>query len=174
MEYMSTSTQDFDAENFIALQTEEIKRVLGKERAIIAVSGGVDSTTCASLTRRAIGKNLECLFIDTGFMRRGEPERVKKNLAKAPLGLPLRIISARKRFMDSLQGLADAEDKRKAFRDTFYSTLAEAARKGGCKWLAQGTIAADLVETEGGIKTQHNVLSQIGIDPKEKIRFQGS
>ncbi|MCX6660406.1 MAG: glutamine-hydrolyzing GMP synthase subunit GuaA, partial [Candidatus Bathyarchaeota archaeon] len=118
---MSASTQDFDAEKFITLQTEEIKRSLGKERAIIAVSGGVDSTTCAALTRRAIGKNLECMFIDTGFMRRGEPERVKKNLAKAPLRLPLRIIRAQKRFMDNLQGLADAEDKRKAFREIFYS-----------------------------------------------------
>jgi len=172
MEYMSASTQDFDAEKFITLQTEEIKRALGKERAIIAVSGGVDSTTCAALTRRAIGKNLECMFIDTGFMRRGEPERVKKNLAKAPLRLPLRIIRAQKRFMDNLQGLADAEDKRKAFREIFYSALAEAARKEGCKWLVQGTIAADLIETESGIKTQHNVLSQIGIDPKEEYGFK--
>jgi GMP synthase (glutamine-hydrolysing) len=105
-------------------------------------------------------------------MRKGEPERVKRNLAKKPLELPLKIVKAQKNFMKNLEGLTDAEEKRKAFRHTFYSTLADTAKNGKCKWLVQGTIAPDLIETEGGVKTQHNVLEQIGIDPKEKYGYK--
>lgn len=169
---MSSETETFDANSFIQLQTEEIKKTLRKDKAIVAVSGGVDSTTCAALTRRAIGKNLVCVFIDTNFMRKGEPERVKSNLAKPPLKLPLKIIKAQKSFMKNLEGLTDAEEKRKAFRHTFYSTLADTAKKEKCEWLVQGTIAPDLIETKGGVKTQHNVLEQMGIDPKEKYGYK--
>ncbi|TRO61090.1 GMP synthase [Candidatus Bathyarchaeota archaeon] len=169
---MSSETENFDANNFIQFQTEEIKKILGNEKAIIAVSGGVDSTTCAALTRKAIGKNLVCVFIDTNFMRKREPETVKKYLAKPPLKLPLKIVKAQKRFMKNLEGLTDAEEKRKAFRHTFYSTLADTAKKEKCKWLVQGTIAPDLIETKGGVKTQHNVLEQIGIDPKERYGYK--
>lgn len=169
---MSSDTETFDANSFIQLQTEEIKNTLENDKAIIAVSGGVDSTTCAALTRKAIGKNLVCVFIDTNFMRKGEPETVKKYLAKPPLKLPLKIVKAQKRFMKSLEGLTDAEEKRKAFRHTFYSTLGDTAKKEKCKWLVQGTIAPDLIETKGGVKTQHNVLEQIGIDPKEKYGYK--
>jgi GMP synthase (glutamine-hydrolysing) len=169
---MSSETETFDANSFIQLQTEEIKKTLGKDKAIIAVSGGVDSTTCAALTRRAIGKNLVCVFIDTNFMRKGEPATVKKYLIKPPLKLPLKIVKAQKRFMKNLEGLTDAEEKRKAFRHTFYSTLGDTAKKEKCEWLVQGTIAPDLIETKGGVKTQHNVLEQIGIDPKEKYGYK--
>jgi GMP synthase (glutamine-hydrolysing) len=162
------STESFDADGFIALQTEEIRRNLGAERAIIAVSGGVDSTTCAALTRKAVNDNLVCVFIDTGFMRKGEPETVKQNLARPPLKLPLKIVRAQKYFMKNLQGLFEAEEKRKSFRESFYSTLANVATRESCRWLVQGTIAPDLIETKGGVKTQHNVLEQIGIDPEEK------
>ncbi|WP_455278393.1 GMP synthase (glutamine-hydrolyzing) [[Eubacterium] cellulosolvens] len=169
---MSTETETFDASSFIKLQSEKIKKILGKDKAIIAVSGGVDSTTCAALTRKAIGKNLVCVFIDTNFMRKSEPQRVKRSLAKPPLKLPLKIVKAQKNFMKNLEGLTDAEEKRKAFRHTFYSTLANIAKKEKCKWLVQGTIAPDLIETKGGVKTQHNVLEQIGIDPKEKYGYK--
>ncbi|OGD53278.1 hypothetical protein A3K80_05550 [Candidatus Bathyarchaeota archaeon RBG_13_38_9] len=169
---MSSETETFDANSFIQLQTEEIKKTLRKDKAIIAVSGGVDSTTCAALTRRAIGKNLVCVFIDTNFMRKGEPETVKKYLGKPPLKLPLKIVKAQKRFMKNLEGLTDAEEKRKAFRHTFYSTLGDTAKKEKCEWLVQGTIAPDLIETKGGVKTQHNVLEQIGIDPKKKYGYK--
>ena len=169
---MSSETETFDANSFIQLQTEEIKNTLGNDKAIIAVSGGVDSTTCAALTRKAIGKNLVCVFIDTNFMRKGEPATVKKYLAKPPLKLPLKIVKAQKRFMKNLEGLTDAEEKRKAFRHTFYSTLGDTAKKEKCEWLVQGTIAPDLIETKGGVKTQHNVLEQIGIDPKQKYGYK--
>lgn len=169
---MSTSTGSFDVDEFITLQTENIRRALGADKAVIAVSGGVDSTTCAALTRQAVGKNLICVFIDTGFMRKGEPERVKRSLAKPPLRLPLKTVRAQKRFIENLHGLIDAEEKRKKFRETFYLTLADAAKRHRCKWLVQGTIAPDLIETEGGIKTQHNVLEQMGINPEQRYGFK--
>jgi len=105
-------------------------------------------------------------------MREGEPEKVTKLLSAPPINLPVRIINARERFLNALKGLRDAEEKRKAFRETFYQTLAEVAKKEGCSFLVQGTIKADVVETVGGVKTQHNVLAQVGIDPAERFGFQ--
>jgi GMP synthase (glutamine-hydrolysing) len=154
---------------FVDKQIKEIERIVGFEKALIAVSGGVDSTTCAVLTHKAIGNRLQCVFIDTGFMRLNEPERVKAFFEE--MKLPFKIIDARKRFMESLKGLKDAEEKRKVFRQTFYEVLSEAARAEDCKFLVQGTIAPDWIETKGGIKTQHNVLSQVGINPVEKYGF---
>jgi GMP synthase (glutamine-hydrolysing) len=159
-----------DVENFVEKQCEEIKTVVGDEKALIAVSGGVDSTTCAILTHKAIDDKLQCIFIDTGFMRLDEPEKVKQYYNE--LKLPFKIIDASKRFIDAQEGLVSAEDKRKVFRQTFYDVLSESAKEEGCKFLVQGTIAADWIETKGGIKTQHNVLSQVGINPVEKFGFQ--
>jgi GMP synthase (glutamine-hydrolysing) len=159
-----------NVEEFIEKQCEEIKRVVGLKKALIAVSGGVDSTTCAVLTHKAINNNLQCVFVDTGFMRLSEPDKVKEFYEG--MKLPFKIIAAGKRFMDSQKGLVEAEDKRKAFRQTFYEVLGESAKKEGCDFLVQGTIAPDWIETKGGIKTQHNILSQIGINPVEKFGFQ--
>ena len=157
---------------FVEGQIEAVRSVLGGERALIAVSGGVDSTVSAVITYRAIGENLVCVFIDDDFMRLGEPDTVKATLSELPLNLPVKIMDERERFMEALMGLGDAEEKRKAFREAFYQTLGEAAEREGCRFLVQGTIKADVVETEGGIKTQHNVLEQIGIDPVERFGFK--
>jgi GMP synthase (glutamine-hydrolysing) len=159
-----------DVENFVEKQCEEIKSVVGDEKALIAASGGVDSTTCAILTHKAIDDKLQCVFIDTGFMRLDEPEKVKEYYNE--LKLPFKIIDASKRFIDAQEGLVSAEDKRKVFRQTFYDVLSDSAKEEGCRFLVQGTIAADWIETKGGIKTQHNVLSQVGINPVEKFGFQ--
>ena len=153
-------------------QVEEIKIAVGGERALIAVSGGVDSTTSAALTHRAIGENLLCVMLDDAFMRDGEPERVAQLLSQPPLNLPIKVLNVQQRFLNELKGLRDAEEKRKKFRETFYKTLSETAEKEGCRYLVQGTIQADIVETKGGIKTQHNVLAQIGISPTERYGFQ--
>jgi len=139
---------------------------------LIATSGGVDSTVSAVITHRAIGDNLVCVFIDDNFMRLGEPERVKTLLSSEPLSLPVKVLNARERFMEALKGLSDAEEKRKAFRETFYQTLSEFAKESGCDFLVQGTIRADVEETAGGIKTQHNILEQVGINPVEKYGFK--
>ena len=162
---------DLDVAAFVDGQVKAVKEALGDERALIAVSGGVDSTVSAVITHRALGDNLACVFIDDNFMRLEEPERVKAMLSSPPLNLPVKVLNERKRFMSALAGLADAEDKRKSFRETFYRTLSDAARAEGCRFLVQGTIRADIEETAGGIKTQHNILEQIGIDPVERFGY---
>jgi GMP synthase (glutamine-hydrolysing) len=163
---------DLDVAAFVKGQVEAVNEALGGAKALIAVSGGVDSTVSAVITHRAIGDNLLCAFIDDNFMRLGEPERVKAILSAPPLDLPVMILDERKRFMDALAGLSDAEDKRKAFREAFYQTLSDAAKAEGCNHLVQGTIKADIEETKGGIKTQHNILEQIGIDTVERFGFR--
>ena len=163
--------QDFDVSAFIDQQVQAIKEALGGEKALVAVSGGVDSTVSAVLTHKAIGDNLICVFIDDNFMRLGEAEQVKSLLSSEPLNLPVRVLNERLRFMEALNGLTDAEEKRLAFRETFYQTLKDAAEEENCKYMVQGTIKADIDETSGGIKTQHNILEQIGIDPVEKYGF---
>jgi len=164
-------TMSFNPKIFIDKQTAEIRRVLAEEKTIVACSGGVDSTTCAVLTHRAIGDNLVCVFIDTSFMRLGEPEEVLKMLSSPPLNLPMKLVDAKDRFLNALTGLKDAEEKRKSFRETFYQVLSGAAKHEECEFLVQGTIAADVIETEGDIKTQHNVLEQIGINPVKKYGY---
>lgn len=163
---------DLDVPFFVKKQVEVLRRTLEGEKVLIAVSGGVDSTVSAVITHRAIGDNLVCIFIDDNFMRSGEPERVEEVLSAPPLNLPIKILDERKRFMEALNGLSDAEKKRKAFREVFYQTLSEAAKREECRFLVQGTIRADVIETEGGVKTQHNVLEQIGIDPNERFGFK--
>ena len=162
----------FDSEKFVKNQTETIRRDIGKEKALIAVSGGVDSSTCAVLVNRAIGSNLICIMLDDAFMREGEPERVSHLLSQPPLNLPMRVVNVRERFLRAMKGMRDAEEKRKMFRETFYRALGETAKKEGCSVLVQGTIAADIKETTGGIKTQHNVLEQMGIDPQKQFGFK--
>jgi len=162
----------FDPQEFVKEQVKEVRKVVGGERALIAVSGGVDSTASAALTHRAIGENLLCIMLDDAFMREGEPERVAHLLSSPPLNLPIRVLKVQDRFLNALKGLRDAEDKRKAFRETFYKTLSETAEKERCRFLVQGTIAADVVETTGGVKTQHNVLSQIGINTIRRYGYQ--
>ena len=166
--YMS----DIDVSAFVEAQVKAIKETLGNEKALIAVSGGVDSTVSAVLTYRALGDNLTCAFIDDNFMRLDEPEKVKRMLSTPPLNLPVKILNERERFMKALKGLEDAEEKRLAFRNSFYQTLSDAAKAEDCRYLVQGTIKADIEETKGGIKTQHNILAQIGIDPVEKYGYK--
>jgi len=143
---------------------------VGEGRAAIATSGGVDSTACAALAHRALGDRLICFFLDTGFMREGEVEEVRNLLTS--LGLPLKVLSVRERFLEALRGKEDAEAKRVAFRETFYTVLGEAARAEGCRIMIQGTIAPDWIETSGGIKTQHNVLEQLGVDTVGRFGFR--
>ena len=162
----------FDPQKFVEKQMKEIRKTLGGERALVAVSGGVDSTTCAALTHRAIGENLLCVMLDDAFMREGEPERVAQLVSQSPLQLPIKILNVQERFLEALEGLRDAEEKRKAFRETFYDTLKETAEEEDCQFLVQGTIAADIVETTRGVKTQHNVLEQMGINTVERFGFQ--
>lgn len=149
---------------FIKEKIEEIREEVGKEKVLVATSGGVDSLTCAILAFRAVPENLSCVFIDDGLMRLNEAEEVAALLKR--FKIPLKIYEYQERFFSALKGLTDPEEKRKTFRETFYYTLGEILKRENAKFLIQGTIKADIVETKGGIKTQHNVLEQIGINPE--------
>jgi len=159
-----------DIENFIEKIIIEIKKTVGNKRAIAAVSGGVDSTVSAYLSWLALGNNLKIVIIDTGFMREGEIEKSKEILEK--IGMQVEVLDRSKIFYDNLMKKSDAEEKRKTFREIFYNVLAEYVKQENSEYLIQGTIAPDWIETVGGIKTQHNVLLQIGIKPEEKFGFK--
>ena len=159
-----------DVKGFIKEQVSEIKAKIGEEKAICALSGGVDSSVCAVLAHRAIGNKLKCIFIDDGLMRESEPEDVKEIFAD--LGIVVDVINAQDRFFSVLQGREDPEDKRKAFRDLFYKVFGEQVLISEARFLIQGTIAADIIETKGGVKTQHNILEQIGIDSEKGYGFR--
>ncbi len=164
--------ESFSPKTFVETAIADMKRNIGNEKALVAVSGGVDSTTCAVLTHKAIGENLVCVILDDAFMRQGEPEHVAETLSKSPFNVPVKIVNVRDRFMQAMKGLRDAEEKRKAFRETFYTVLSETSKNEDCGILVQGTIRADIIETVGGVKTQHNVLEQIGINPMQKFGFK--
>jgi GMP synthase (glutamine-hydrolysing) len=149
-----------------------LRQTIGESKAVAAVSGGIDSTVAALVARNALGDRLFPVFIDTGFSRAGEPESVKARLGEPSLGLKVKLVKAGVRFLEATKGETSAEEKRKKFRETFYQVLGEEARKNSCDFVVQGTIAPDWIETQGGIKTQHNVLEQVGIDSLSAYGFK--
>ncbi|MEM1714649.1 MAG: glutamine-hydrolyzing GMP synthase [Thermofilaceae archaeon] len=155
---------EFDPKAFLEKAVEEVRSRVGGERAIAACSGGVDSTVSALIARIALGDRLKAVYIDDGFRRLGEPVAMVQLLRS--LGLDVELIDAKNEFYNAVRGLRDAEEKRKAFRHTFYTVLGRAAKSWGARFLVQGTIAPDIIETVGGVKTQHNVLVQLGLDPR--------
>ncbi len=154
----------FDVKEFIDNSLKEIRKSVGKEQVISACSGGVDSTVATYLVHKAVGNQLLAVFIDDGLRRQGEPEFVVQTLKN--LKIENRYIDAKKEFFETFKGKTDAEEKRKAFRDKFYKTLGKVAKDEKVGFIVQGTIKADVIETVKGIKSQHNVLSQIGINPE--------
>ena len=153
-----------DAKGFIEKTIVEIKEIVGDNKVISACSGGVDSMTATYIVHKVVGDNLIAVFINDGLRREGEPEFVVENLRK--WGINTRSIDAKKEFFKIFEGKTDAEEKRKAFRDKFYKTFGKVAKEENVKIIVQGTIKADIMETVQGIKSQHNVLEQIGIDPQ--------
>ncbi len=160
----------FDPEAFIEKQVRLLRDEVGNEKAFAATSGGVDSTVSAMLAHKAIGNRAIVAFLDDGLMREGEPEDVVGRLKG--IGLNAKLYRVQEPFFKALKGITDPEEKRKAFRRTFYDTLTRIAREEGAKYFIQGTIAADVVETKGGVKTQHNVLDQIGIETSKEYGFK--
>lgn len=139
-------------DKFIPESIEKIKKDV-KGRAIIALSGGVDSSVCAVLAHRAIGELLTPIYIDTGLMRKGETERIKKIFSD----MNLQVIDGKENFLRALRGLTDPEKKRKAVGEAFIREFEKEAKKLGASYLIQGTIYPDRIESEGGIKSHHNV-----------------
>ncbi|MEM2921267.1 MAG: glutamine-hydrolyzing GMP synthase [Candidatus Bathyarchaeia archaeon] len=155
----------FNAREFVTRSVAEIKKEVGNGKAVSACSGGVDSTVASLLAHKAIGDRLTVIYVDDGMRREGEPEAVVDMLRD--IGMQVKILDAKGEFFRNLKGKFDAEEKRLAFRQTFYTVLGSEVRKFSADYLIQGTIAADVVETAGGVKTQHNVLEQIGVDPRQ-------
>lgn len=163
--------QDLDPEKFIGEKVNEIKSAVGEGIAINALSGGVDSSVVTMLGHRALGNRLRSVFIQNGLMREGEAERVASLFED--LGVKIEIVDAGKEFLDALAGITDPEKKREAITQTFYKKVfGRIVRESGARFLLQGTILTDIDETVAGIKRQHNVFAQLGIDPHKAFGYQ--
>lgn len=148
----------FEPEVFVKEAIKELARKI-RDKAIIACSGGVDSSTATVLANRAIGERLSAVFVDTGYMRKNEPEIIKRQLQN--LGLKLRFIDAKEEFYNALKGITEPEEKRRIIGEKFIRVFERIAKEIGAKYLVQGTIAPDWIESGGGlrdkIKSHHNV-----------------
>lgn len=164
-------TADLNPERFIAAKVREISETVGGGLAVNALSGGVDSSAVTLLGHRALGDRLKTYFIDNGLMREGEPEFVVDTFAK--LGVRVERVDARNTFFKALKGLTDPEEKRKkGITEVFYKDVfGKLVRESGAKFLLQGTILTDVEETMAGIKAQHNVLAQMGIDTQQAYGY---
>lgn len=144
------------AEKFINEQVEKIKEQVGNRKVLLALSGGVDSSVLAALLIKAIGKQLICVHVNHGLLRKGEPEQVVE-VFRNQMDANLVYVDAIDRFLDKLEGIADSEQKRKIIGAEFIRVFEEEARKqDGIKFLAQGTIYPDILESNG-VKAHHNV-----------------
>lgn len=160
-----------DAEEFIKEKAAEISQIVGSGIAINALSGGVDSAAVTMLGAKALGSRLKTYFIDNGIMREGEPQQTVSVFKK--LGVNVEIVEAQDEFFAALKGITDPEEKREAITQTFYKKVfGSLVKKSGAKYLLQGTILTDVDETIAGIKRQHNVFEQLGIDPQEAFGYK--
>ncbi len=165
------TVQQLDPQQFIEAKVEEIRAAVGDGTAINALSGGIDSSTVTLLGHRALGDRLRTVFIENGLMRAGEPERVARIFRD--LGVRVKVIDAREAFYTALAGVTDPEEKREAITQTFYrDVFGRVVRQSAARYLLQGTILTDIDETVAGIKRQHNVFAQLGIDPQEAFGYQ--
>jgi len=159
-----------DCKKFVEEQIADIKQTVRDAKAINALSGGVDSSLVTVLGHRALGDKLKTVFVDSALMREGEPQQVVDVFAS--LGIPVELVDAREEFLSALAGLTDPEEKRQAVTDTFYSKVFSClVKESGAKFLLHGTILTDIEETVAGIKRQHNILAQIGIDPQKAYGY---
>jgi GMP synthase (glutamine-hydrolysing) len=158
----------FNAARFVE---ETVKELAGKIKgvAVIGVSGGVDSTTAAILVNKAVGQNLRCVLVDTGYMRKNEIEYNGNMLRK--LGLNVIVVDAQDRFYEKLRGVVDPEEKRKIIGELFIRVFEEVARREGAKFFVQGTIAPDWIESGGGLRDRIKSHHNVGGLP-EKIEFE--
>lgn len=155
---------DWEMGNFAKEAIEEIRRKVGKDEVILGLSGGVDSSVTAALIHRAVGDQLTCVFVDHGLLRLNEAEQVRETFEKN-MGMKLVMVDASEKFLSDLKGVTDPEKKRKIIgRDFVECFQAEAKKLTGAKWLAQGTIYPDVIESAAAntkkakvIKSHHNV-----------------
>ena len=170
-----------DPSSFIKESIEEIRNIIGKKKAVIALSGGVDSSVASVLVSKAIGENLTAVFVDHGLLRQGEAEYVQKTFGNR---LNLRFVDASQVFIEKLRGVEDPEEKRKIIGEKFIRVFERVAEEVGAEFLVQGTIAPDWIESHGDIKSHHNLALPHGmvlelVEPirelyKDEVRIIGS
>jgi GMP synthase (glutamine-hydrolysing) len=165
------TAEKLNVESFINEKVKEIKETVGDGTAINALSGGIDSSTVTMLGHRALGERLKTVFIENGLMREGEGRQVVGLFDK--LGVTVEVVDARDEFFEALAGISDPEEKREAVAQTFYKNVfGRIVRESSAKYLLQGTILTDVDETVAGIKRQHNVFEQLGINPEEAFGYR--
>jgi GMP synthase (glutamine-hydrolysing) len=171
MQIKEISLKELKPQDFINGQAKEISAQVGEGLAINALSGGVDSSAVTMLGHKALGKRLKTYFINNGLMRTDEPQKIV-SLFK-DLGVTVEVIEAQEEFFRALKGITDPEKKREAITQTFYKDVfGRLVKKSKAKHLLQGTILTDVDETVAGIKRQHNVFAQLGIDPQEAFGYK--
>jgi len=153
-------TRNWSPASFVETTVAELKKQLGKDKVVLGLSGGVDSSVAAALLNKAIGKNLTCIFVDHGLLRKNEFENVMRDYEH--MGLNVIGVNVKDRFYDALKGVFDPEEKRKIIGSGFIDVFNDEAKKiKNVKWLAQGTIYPDIIEslsiTGKVIKSHHNV-----------------
>jgi len=165
------TAQELNPEHFINEKIKDIQDTVGDGMAINALSGGVDSSTVTMLGHKALGKSLKTVFVENGLMREGEAEQVVGLFQE--FGVEVEVVDARQEFFAALEGVVDPEEKREAITQTFYrNVFGRMVKESGAKYLLQGTILTDVDETVAGIKRQHNVFEQLGIDPQEAFGYR--
>ncbi|NLG51418.1 MAG: ExsB family transcriptional regulator [Chloroflexi bacterium] len=163
--------QELDTDAFIQEKVREIREAVGDGQAINALSGGIDSSVVTMLGHLALGERLRTVFVQNGLMREGEAERIAEIFRG--LGVPVEVVDAQDEFFAALKGVTDPEAKREAITQTFYrDVFGRIVRESGAKFLLQGTILTDVDETVAGIKRQHNVFEQLGIDPQQTFGYR--
>ena len=153
----------WNSKNIIDKAVAEIRQKVGKDKVLLGLSGGVDSSVVAALLHKAIGDQLHCIFVDNGLLRLHEGEQVMETFSRS-FGMKVVRANAGKTFFKDLKGKSDPEDKRKAIGKTFIDVFLKEARKDKkVKWLAQGTIYPDVIESAGNKNGTAHVLSLIHI-----------
>ena len=160
-----------NVKEFIERKAEEIASTVVDGLAINALSGGVDSSVVTMLGHKALGDRLKTHFVENGLMRKDEPQKVVSMFKE--LGVHVEIVDAQDEFFNALKGITDPEEKREAITQTFYKKVfGRLVQESGAKFLLQGTILTDVDETVAGIKRQHNVFEQLGIDPQKAFGYK--
>jgi GMP synthase (glutamine-hydrolysing) len=171
MKIEEIEAKDLNQQRFIEEKIAEIASLVGSGLAVNALSGGVDSSTVTILGHRALGDRLKTYFIDHGLMREDEPQRIVSLFKE--LGVPVELVDARTEFFNALKGVTDPEEKREAITQAFYKDVfSRLVKESRATHLLQGTNYTDIEETIAGVKRQHNILEQLGIDTQKEYGYK--